>query len=158
MMNCFPCFTSQKSRNAPCTTNETNDDNVEHDEFRPPGTFFKFRKKNMLAFLSRNCELENLFSKNVVWGVCLVSVVATTKRTEEREPAEQQPPVKTFNFRELATATKNFRQECLLGEGGFGRVYKGTLQSTGQVCYHTKVQTSGYNFRRFSLKLFSIAL
>lgn len=40
---------------------------------------------------------------------------------------------KSFTFRELATATKNFRQECLLGEGGFGRVYKGTLQSTGQV-------------------------
>ncbi|RWW32711.1 hypothetical protein GW17_00002610 [Ensete ventricosum] len=35
----------------------------------------------------------------------------------------------TFTFRELATATKNFRQDCLLGEGGFGRVYKGrTLQ------------------------------
>ncbi|KAG1337992.1 serine/threonine-protein kinase PBS1 [Cocos nucifera] len=32
-----------------------------------------------------------------------------------------------FTFRELATATKNFRPECLLGEGGFGRVYKGCL-------------------------------
>ncbi|RRT42578.1 hypothetical protein B296_00036965 [Ensete ventricosum] len=31
----------------------------------------------------------------------------------------------TFTFHELATATKNFRQNCLLGEGGFGRVYKG---------------------------------
>ena len=40
---------------------------------------------------------------------------------------------KTFTFRELAAATKNFRQECLLGEGGFGRVYKGTLQSSGEV-------------------------
>ncbi|KAK1315979.1 Serine/threonine-protein kinase PBS1 [Acorus calamus] len=39
----------------------------------------------------------------------------------------------TFTFRELAAATKNFRQECLLGEGGFGRVYKGRLESTGQV-------------------------
>ncbi|GMI84542.1 LOST IN POLLEN TUBE GUIDANCE 2, PBS1-Like 5 [Hibiscus trionum] len=38
-----------------------------------------------------------------------------------------------FSFRELAAATKNFRQECLLGEGGFGRVYKGTLQANGQV-------------------------
>lgn len=41
----------------------------------------------------------------------------------------------TFTFRELAAATNNFRPECLLGEGGFGRVYKGKLENTGQVCY-----------------------
>lgn len=42
----------------------------------------------------------------------------------------------TFTFRELAAATKNFRADCLLGEGGFGRVYKGRLESTNQVCYN----------------------
>lgn len=39
----------------------------------------------------------------------------------------------TFPFRELATATRNFRAECLLGEGGFGRVYKGHLETINQV-------------------------
>ena len=39
----------------------------------------------------------------------------------------------TFTFRELAAAAKNFRADCLLGEGGFGRVYKGRLESTNQV-------------------------
>ena len=39
----------------------------------------------------------------------------------------------TFTFRELATATRNFRADCLLGEGGFGRVYKGKLESINQV-------------------------
>ncbi|CAL5364859.1 unnamed protein product [Camellia sinensis] len=29
---------------------------------------------------------------------------------------------KIFTFCELAAATKNFKQECPLGEGGFGRV------------------------------------
>ncbi|EPS70790.1 hypothetical protein M569_03967, partial [Genlisea aurea] len=40
--------------------------------------------------------------------------------------------VKSYTFRDIASATKNFRQECLLGEGGFGKVFKGMLQSTGQ--------------------------
>ncbi|RRT73342.1 hypothetical protein B296_00006504 [Ensete ventricosum] len=39
----------------------------------------------------------------------------------------------TFTFRELASATKNFRPEFLLGEEGFGRVYKGCLENNGQV-------------------------
>jgi len=38
----------------------------------------------------------------------------------------------TFTFRELQAATKNFRDECFIGEGGFGRVYKGQLEN-GQV-------------------------
>ncbi|GMP21812.1 hypothetical protein CsSME_00000088 [Camellia sinensis var. sinensis] len=68
-MNCFPCFSSHKSKQS----------NSENDE--------------------------------------------ETNVTENKYNA-----AKTFTFRELAAATKNFKQECLLGEGGFGRVYKGTLQ------------------------------
>lgn len=44
-----------------------------------------------------------------------------------------QIAAQTFTFRELAAATKNFRVESFIGEGGFGRVYKGRLESTGQV-------------------------
>ena len=40
-----------------------------------------------------------------------------------------QIAAQTFTFRELAVATRNFRPEYLLGEGGFGRVYKGRLES-----------------------------
>lgn len=40
---------------------------------------------------------------------------------------------RTFTFRQLAVATKNFRAECFIGEGGFGRVYKGRLDGTGKV-------------------------
>lgn len=45
----------------------------------------------------------------------------------------ENPTAQTFTFRELAAATNNFRADCLLGEGGFGRVYKGWLESTNQV-------------------------
>lgn len=36
---------------------------------------------------------------------------------------------RSFTFKELATATQNFRQSNLLGEGGFGSVFKGRLDS-----------------------------
>ena len=50
-----------------------------------------------------------------------------------RDGNNQHIAAHTFTFRELAAATKNFRQDCLLGEGGFGSVYKGRLEN-GQVC------------------------
>ena len=34
---------------------------------------------------------------------------------------------KSFTFSELRTATRNFRPDSLLGEGGFGAVFKGWI-------------------------------
>ncbi|XP_008448469.2 probable serine/threonine-protein kinase CST isoform X2 [Cucumis melo] len=36
-----------------------------------------------------------------------------------------QPNLKEFSFTELKVITKNFRPESLIGQGGFGKVYKG---------------------------------
>lgn len=38
-----------------------------------------------------------------------------------------------FKYSELCVITNNFDPAALIGEGGFGRVYKGTIQSTNQV-------------------------
>ncbi|KAK7376336.1 hypothetical protein VNO78_34802 [Psophocarpus tetragonolobus] len=51
--------------------------------------------------------------------------------------------VKAYTFRELATATKNFRQETLLDEGGFGRVYKGIIPTTGQAVAVLQLDRNG---------------
>ena len=37
----------------------------------------------------------------------------------------ESPNLKTYTFAELKCATKSFRPETVLGEGGFGKVYKG---------------------------------
>ncbi|KAK3134692.1 hypothetical protein QOZ80_5BG0409510 [Eleusine coracana subsp. coracana] len=39
--------------------------------------------------------------------------------------------LRKFTYSELNCATRNFRPECLLGEGGFGRVYKGWIEESG---------------------------
>lgn len=54
-------------------------------------------------------------------------------KTEISNSGSEHIAAQTFTFRELAAATRNFRADCLLGEGGFGRVYKGRLEGTNQV-------------------------
>lgn len=46
-------------------------------------------------------------------------------RTEEEILASSS--LKDFPFNELRIATRNFRPESLIGEGGFGNVYKGWI-------------------------------
>ncbi|EFJ23436.1 hypothetical protein SELMODRAFT_103605 [Selaginella moellendorffii] len=60
---------------------------------------------------------------------------------------ESKIAAQTFTFRELASATKNFRPECMLGEGGFGRVYKGRLDS-GQVVAVKQLDRNGLQGNR----------
>jgi len=52
---------------------------------------------------------------------------------EGTQPISRHDEAIIFPLHQLADATKNFREDCLLGRGGFGCVYKATL-SDGQVC------------------------
>lgn len=54
----------------------------------------------------------------------------------------------TFTFKELAAATKNFRRESFIGEGGFGRVYKGRLEGTGQIIAVKQLDKDGLQGNR----------
>ncbi|WOK92846.1 serine/threonine-protein kinase CDL1-like [Canna indica] len=49
-----------------------------------------------------------------------------------RSPEGENSMAQRFTLRELAAASQNFKLTNLIGEGGFGRVFKGRLQS-GQV-------------------------
>ncbi|XP_047095394.1 receptor-like cytoplasmic kinase 185 isoform X2 [Lolium rigidum] len=64
-----------------------------------------------------------------------------------REGNNQHIAAHTFAFRELANATKNFKPDCLLGEGGFGHVYKGRLDN-GQAVAVKQLDRNGLQGNR----------
>jgi len=53
---------------------------------------------------------------------------STTKLEEELKIASR---LRKFSFNELKLATRNFRPESFLGEGGFGCVFKGWIEENG---------------------------
>lgn len=57
---------------------------------------------------------------------------STESSTKTSFTSLQQRPsnLRAFTFSELKTATKNFSRSLMVGEGGFGSVYRGVIRST----------------------------
>ncbi|KAL5989699.1 hypothetical protein ACLOJK_010592 [Asimina triloba] len=80
--------------------------------------------------------------------------------------------LKRFSFRELQVATDNFSRKNILGQGGFGVVYKGFLRNgkvvavkrlkdpnfTGEVQFQTEVEMIGLVLHRNLLRLYGFCL
>ncbi|MBA0624473.1 hypothetical protein Godav_009825 [Gossypium davidsonii] len=77
-----------------------------------------------------------------------VNSVPDAKKEANKDGGSDHIAAHTFTFRELAAATKNFRADYLLGEGGFGRVYKGRLESTNQVVAIKQLDRNGLQGNR----------
>ncbi|KAI3882124.1 hypothetical protein MKX03_013023, partial [Papaver bracteatum] len=114
-MSCFPCFGSNEKRAAKRKTSPQCSPQFDDKEVRHHATSVP---------LPQPPEENNRTPKTQ----------NETKQQSEATCKEGNGNIaaQTYTFRELATATKNFRQECLLGEGGFGRVYMGRLENGGQ--------------------------
>ncbi|PKA51661.1 putative LRR receptor-like serine/threonine-protein kinase [Apostasia shenzhenica] len=80
--------------------------------------------------------------------------------------------LKRFSFRELQVATNNFSSKNILGQGGFGVVYKGHLRNgtfvavkrlkdpdvTGEVQFQTEVEMIGLALHRNLLRLYGFCM
>lgn len=80
--------------------------------------------------------------------------------------------LRRFSYRELQAATENFNAKNILGQGGFGVVYKGHLRNgtmvavkrlkdpnfTGEVQFQTEVEMIGLALHRNLLRLYGFCM
>ncbi|KAK9677435.1 hypothetical protein RND81_11G142900 [Saponaria officinalis] len=105
-MGCFSCFGSSKKVVKTEVTGQTHSANV---------TPVDGQNVECLEVTENACENTNLGGP----------------RASDRAAGEKSP-AKAFSYRELCIATGSFAEANLIGEGGFGKVFKGRLE-TGEV-------------------------
>ncbi|KAJ9542689.1 hypothetical protein OSB04_029195 [Centaurea solstitialis] len=119
-MNCLPCLRGKKS------SEEKKSEKKENEELPVAQP-----KEDPLS--KQTSSGKNVGKKKKGDGgdggepVAAVAVDVHDDGDDEDDSFMNEGPARKFTFRELASATKNFKRESLLGESGFGKVYKGTL-------------------------------
>lgn len=105
--------------------------------------------------LSSKCGSRN--GKTLSSSSSKVSIVSVPQTPRSEGEILQSSNLKIFTFGELKTATRNFRPDSVLGEGGFGSVFKGwvdehslaaTRPGTGMVIAVKRLNQEGFQGHR----------
>lgn len=136
-MKCFSCCKADHTRSIKRTGNKKcNEDGCQNNEGAK--TLASFVKN--FSFKSASSKHRSLTEEILTIGSAKISA-------------------QNFSFQELAAATNNFNHECLLGEGGFGRVYKGYIESIDQVVAVKQLDRNGMQgSREFLVEVMMLSL
>ncbi|KAH7847694.1 hypothetical protein Vadar_029145 [Vaccinium darrowii] len=102
-------------------------------EFLAKGTGMKGRKRKVddshgeQALSAKSSSHLRLQWENVTLNL-LSSAASGGNEAHLKGQIFPTPNLRIFSFSELKTATKNFRRDRVVGEGGFGKVYKGWVE------------------------------
>lgn len=90
------------------------------------------------------------------------SPVSNEAVDKNKPPEEGEGPVnkaKTLTYAQLVKATDNFKAEYFLGEGGFGKVYKGKLEDPDQIVAIKQLDPDGLQgIREFVVEVLTLGM
>ncbi|XP_071725863.1 G-type lectin S-receptor-like serine/threonine-protein kinase At4g27290 [Rutidosis leptorrhynchoides] len=79
------------------------------------------------------------------------------KHAEQMEGGVSESQLPLFSFSTIATATANFSTDNVLGEGGFGPVYKGVLKEGLEIAVKRHSKTSGQGIDEFKNEVITVS-
>ncbi|PPD71628.1 hypothetical protein GOBAR_DD31482 [Gossypium barbadense] len=93
------------------------------------------------------CRMAKQRGRNKIWKQ--IKLQFYSENVEENLNGAKLQQLPLFNFKELATATDNFHDTKKLGQGGFGPVYRGTLDDGKEIAVKRLSKASGQGLEEF---------
>ncbi|XP_022880258.1 G-type lectin S-receptor-like serine/threonine-protein kinase At4g27290 isoform X1 [Olea europaea var. sylvestris] len=132
---------------------EFSEDNEQDIYIRMPASELGHSKKTKLVLITGVSSLSGiLILCFMLW--CLIQK-SKRKRASENKGKDIELPL--FDLNIITTATRNFSLTNMIGEGGFGIVYKGTLSTGQQVAVKRLSKNSGQGIQEFKNEVMLIA-
>ncbi|XP_019153755.1 PREDICTED: G-type lectin S-receptor-like serine/threonine-protein kinase At4g27290 [Ipomoea nil] len=91
----------------------------------------------------------------VLAGVSFVWYFCRTRKREQKMENELELPI--FDWSTISRATNNFSEKNMLGQGGFGVVYKGALDGGGEIAVKRLSKNSMQGLEEFKNEVICIA-
>nr|XP_043611390.1 probable serine/threonine-protein kinase PBL7 [Erigeron canadensis] len=146
-MGCFPCAGGDSSTKKSSSKKNRNN-NTRKDQ------------SNTKASDTIKVERANEVKKENVQNV--IQPPVSNESVEKNKPPEEggsMSKARTFTYAQLVSATDNFKAAYFLGEGGFGKVYKGKLEDSDQIVAIKQLDRDGLQgIREFVVEVLTLSM
>lgn len=122
------------------------------------------KKRRKKRFIRRRGSVKDSSYPRVAISTVVKSLSLKGKKGQMIKDIEQslgchKISSQVFTFKQMAAATNNFSAENLVGEGGFGRVYKGYIQGVNQIVAIKQLDRNGLQGNKeFLSEVFMLSL